>query len=170
MKLAAFAVLSVLASSTGVALSQTPSLDSETSNESATCLAKRTDESFLGFEAKREEWAAQYQRRKVEFRPRMLSHADDISKCIERALRRDLAVNARTTFGIEVDPDGRVVKVAVLASNHANNLYGNCLARILCRVELTKLNTTRPEILALNIDLRGKVPANQRPWSLEALR
>jgi hypothetical protein len=158
----------LLMSSMARAQSERPA--EETSTEPAACVAKRTDPTFSEFAERKEVWEAQYQRRRLEFRQKMLEHADELSKCVERARRRDLVPNSTSTFGIQVDQDGRVAKVALLDSNHANNLYGNCLARTLCAIELSKLDTPQPEILVFNFNMRRKVPPQQRPWSLDPLR
>jgi hypothetical protein len=154
----------------GIARAQSEPPAEETSAEPAACVAKRTDPIFSGFAEQKEVWEAQYQRRRSEFRQKMLEHSDELSKCVERARRRDLIPNSTSTFGIHVDQDGRVTKVALLDSNHANNLYGNCLARTLCAIELSRLETPKPEILVFNFNMRRKVPPQQRPWSLDPLR
>lgn len=75
--------------------------------------------------------------------------------------------NSRTTFGIHIGSDGSVAHVAVLDSNHANNLYANCLARTFCKIKLTENSETSSEIFVFNFNMRRKVPPNQRPWSLD---
>jgi hypothetical protein len=170
MRRTTLAFLTCLLACSGMAHAQTERQEDDASNLPAACLAKRTDAVFSGFEEKREAWEAQYQRRRTEFRPKMLEHADELSRCVERALRRDLAANSRTTLGIQIDGEGRVAKVAVLDANHANNLYGNCLARTLCKIELTKTDAPDPEIIVFNFNMRRKLPAHQRPWSLDPLR
>ena len=166
----ALTLLPLLLACTGLSSVQAQGQEDESLSDPPACLASRTDAVFLGFEEKRETWEAQYQSRKAEFRPKMLEHAAELSRCVERALRRDLAANSRTTFGIQVQADGRVAKVAVLDSSHANNLYGSCLARTLCKIELSKIDAPGPEILVFNFNMRRKVPPNQRPWSLDPLR
>ena len=131
------------------------------------CVAKRTDPIFAAFEDRQKEWEAQYRRRRAEFHPRMMAFADELGRCVEKALRRDLIPNSRTTFGVHVGPDGHVAQVAVLESNHANNLYGNCLSRTLCKIELTADSATVPEVFVFNFNMRRRVPPNQRPWSLD---
>ena len=161
-------LLLVFSSSIATAQSETP-VD-ETAPEAAACVAKRTDPTFSGFAEQREIWEAQYQLRRTEFRQKMLEHSDELSTCVERARRRDLIPNSTSTFGIHIDQEGRVAKVALLDSNHANNLYGNCLARTLCKIELARVETPKPEILVFNFNMRRKVPPQQRPWSLDPLR
>lgn len=133
----------------------------------AACVTKRTDPIFASFDDRQKEWEAQYRRRRAEFHPKMMEFADELSRCVEKALRRDLTPNSRTTFGVHVAPDGHVAQVAVLESNHANNLYGNCLSRTLCKIELTPDAATIPEVFVFNFNMRRRVPLNQRPWSLD---
>lgn len=131
------------------------------------CVVSRTTPIFAAFEDRRAEWEAQYQRRRAEFHPRMMEHANELGRCVERALRRDLAPNSQTTFGVHVAPGGQVAHVAMLDSNHANNLYGNCLARSLCKIELSAGSAAAPEIFVFQFNMRRKTAPNQRPWSLD---
>jgi hypothetical protein len=146
--------------------------DSEPDLESdqAVCLSKRTDSVFSDFEHKQEEWAARYQFRKAEFRPQVLENANALSRCVERARRRDLRTNSETTFGIQVSPDGHVARIAVLQANHADNLYGACLARTLCTFTLTSSQKGESEIFTLSFNMRRKPKPHERPWSLDPAR
>jgi hypothetical protein len=160
------AFVALLMLPTGAISKDEPERD-EDSASSLACVAKRTDPIFAPFDDRKEDWQARYQRRKAEFHPKMMEYADELGRCVERALRRDLIPNSRTTFGVHVGPDGSVAHVAVLDSNHANNLYGNCLARTLCKIKLTVNSETSSEIFTFNFNMRRKVPPNQRPWSLD---
>lgn len=155
---------------TGLAQSGEAPADDDGASAPPACLAKRTDPVFAAFEDRREEWERQYKRRRAEFHPKMMEHAGEIEKCVERALRRDLAANSRTTFGVHVGPDGRVAQVAVLESNHSNNLYGNCLVRTLCKIELAEGATANPEVFVFDFNMRRKRGPHQRPWSLDPRR
>ena len=138
--------------------------------EPPACLAKRADSPFSDFDAQRALWEAQYALRKAEFRPKMLVHADELGRCVERALRRGLGASSRTTFGVRIAADGRVAQVAVLESNHADNLYGNCLARALCKIELAAPSAAEGEVFSFNFDVRRRAGPHQRPWSLDPAR
>lgn len=136
----------------------------------ARCVAPRTDPDFAAFELRKDEWEARYHLRRPEFHPKMLAFADALGRCVERARRRDLAPNSRTTFGVQVARDGRVAKVAVLESNHANNLYGNCLARTLCQIELSPPELVEPEVFVFHFNMRRRPGPHQKPWPLDPLR
>jgi len=136
-------------------------------SEPAVCLAKRSDPVFADFEAKKDEWDALYKAKKADFHPKLMSHADELGKCVERALRRDLRANSHSTFGVQVEPDGRITKVALLASNHENNLYTNCLVRTVCKVQLNALQGTTPEVFTFNFNTQRKHDPRHRPWSLD---
>jgi hypothetical protein len=131
------------------------------------CLAKRTDLIFSDYEKKQEEWAAHYEARRPEFHRQVLEHASAISRCVERARRRDLRTNSSTTFGIQVAPDGRIAHIAVMQANHSDNLYGACLARTLCTFTLTQTAITTKEVFLFDFNMRRKPKPHEKPWSLD---
>lgn len=135
--------------------------------EPPACLAKRTDALFAPYVEQREAWERQYKRRRAEFHSRMMEHAAEIERCVEHALRRDMGSTSRTTFGVHVGPDGRLAQVAVLESNHADNLYGNCLVRTLCKIELSPGAAAQPEVFVFDFNMRRKLNPQYRPWSLD---
>lgn len=146
---------------------QTQGPDDEEPSTPPACLAARTDPAFADFESRKGDWDAQYRVRKAEFHPKLMSHADELGKCVERAVRRDLRANSRTTLGVQVGADGHIVKVAMLDSNHANNLYANCVIRTVCKVELSATQSSSPEVFTFNFNMHRKLDPHRRPWSLD---
>ena len=166
LQLVVFSFVSLIATALdSKAQSQVP-ID-EGKSEPAVCLAKRTDPVFQEFSTKKDEWNARHKNRKAEFHPKLMSHADELGKCVERALRRDLSASSTTTFGVAIDGEGRINKVAMLESSHENNLYGNCLVRTVCKVQLSPSPTASPEVFTFDFDVRRKKGTRLRTWSLD---
>jgi hypothetical protein len=147
-----------------------PSLAQQPSDErtSESCAASTDKLIFPDFETHRAEWAANYEKRRTEFRAQVMENESLFSKCAVTALRRDLTKNSRTSFGVQVVQGGKVARVAMLRANHSDNLYGACIARILCSFQLTPLEHKPQEILLFNFNLNRKARPGERPWEVES--
>ena len=132
------------------------------------CLTSASNPVFKDFERLGETWATNYEVRKSEFRTHVLENSNLISRCAEKALRRDLTKNSRTTFGVHVSQSGRVIEVAMLRANHSDNLYAACLTRILCTFEINPVSQGVDEILLFNFNLNRRPRPHERPWEIES--
>ena len=133
----------------------------------ASCQAQQREQAVADFDANRAQCEARYRARQSDFRPKMLVHADALSRCVERALRRGPTPDSSTAFGIQVAATGRISKIVVLEANHSDSLYGACLVRALCPLILEPPAMGADEVFTFN--MRRKLKPHQRPWSLDPL-
>ncbi len=84
-----------------------------------------------------------------------------VARCYQRAMQRepDLAKgNKQIRFGIEVDAEGKVARVAVLKSDYNDGMLHACLGEMVCGFKLQATGEARKFIQPFGMDTRYRQP------------
>lgn len=84
-----------------------------------------------------------------------------VARCYQRAMQREADIakgSKQIKFGIAVDADGKVTRVAVLKSDYNDGMLHACLGEMVCGFKLQATGEARKFIQPFGMDTRYRLP------------
>ncbi|MDM4768446.1 hypothetical protein [Pelomonas sp. SE-A7] len=84
-----------------------------------------------------------------------------VARCYQRAMQRESDIakgNKQIKFGIQVEADGKVSRVAVLKSDYNDGMLHACLGEMVCGFKLQAGGQARKFIQPFGMDTRYRLP------------